>query len=148
MTLHKITEFYTKLFSVYHNITSKFRTIVIFKNCVKQNMIQIKLIGMSMISYYTKVNLSKYNGSLVVSTKQTMNFNIQTPAMFVFFVSDKNGLPKSCSSFKDLSVCKISWSHVDWCKFCIHLRSLNVRHFVMVEDTGLNSTASRSPSMA
>jgi hypothetical protein len=37
MTLRKITEFYTELFSVYHNITSKFRTIAIFKNCVKQN---------------------------------------------------------------------------------------------------------------
>jgi hypothetical protein len=37
MTLHKITEFYTELFSVYHNITSKFLTIAIFKNCVKQN---------------------------------------------------------------------------------------------------------------
>jgi hypothetical protein len=38
MTLHKITEFYTELFSVYHNTTSKFRTIAIFnKNCVKQN---------------------------------------------------------------------------------------------------------------
>jgi hypothetical protein len=36
MTLHKITEFYTELFSVYHNITSKFRSIAIFKNCVKQ----------------------------------------------------------------------------------------------------------------
>jgi hypothetical protein len=36
MTLHKITEFYTELFSVYHNITSKFRIIAIFKNCVKQ----------------------------------------------------------------------------------------------------------------
>jgi hypothetical protein len=36
MTLHKITEFYTEWFSVYH-ITSKFRTIAIFKNCVKQN---------------------------------------------------------------------------------------------------------------
>jgi hypothetical protein len=37
MTLHKITEFYTQLFSVYPNISSKFRTIAIFKNCVKQN---------------------------------------------------------------------------------------------------------------
>jgi hypothetical protein len=37
MTLHKITEFYTELFSVYPNITSKFRTIAIFKNCAKQN---------------------------------------------------------------------------------------------------------------
>jgi hypothetical protein len=37
MTLHKITEFYTEWFSVYPNITSKFRTIAIFKNYVKQN---------------------------------------------------------------------------------------------------------------
>jgi hypothetical protein len=85
-----------------------------------------------MISYYTKVNLSKCNGSWAVSTKQTMNFNIQTAAMFVFFVSDKNGRIKNFSSFEDLSVYKISWSNVDWCKFCIHLISLNVRHFGMV----------------
>jgi hypothetical protein len=85
-----------------------------------------------MISYYTKVHLSKCNGSWVVATKQTMNFNIQTAAMFVFFVVDKNGLIKSCSSFEDLTVYKISWSHVEWYKFCIHLRSLNVRHFGMV----------------
>jgi hypothetical protein len=37
MTLHKITEFYTEWYSVYPNITSKFRTIAIFKNCAKQN---------------------------------------------------------------------------------------------------------------
>jgi hypothetical protein len=37
MTLHKIAEFYTEWFSVYQDITSKFRTIAIFKNCVKQN---------------------------------------------------------------------------------------------------------------
>jgi hypothetical protein len=55
---------------------------------------------MSMISYYTKVHLSKCNGSWVVSTKQTMNFNIQTAAMFVFFfLFDKNGRIESCSSF-------------------------------------------------
>jgi hypothetical protein len=101
-----------------------------------------------MISYYTKVRLSKGNGSWVISTKQTMNFNIQTAAMFVFFVFDKNGLIKSCSSFDDLSAYNISWSHVYWWKFCIYLRSLNVRHFGMVEGTGLKSTASRSPSMA
>jgi hypothetical protein len=67
-------------------------------------MIQIKLIGMFMISYYTSAHLSKCNGSWVVSTKQTMNFNIQTAAMFVFFVFDKNSLIKSCSAFEDLSV--------------------------------------------
>jgi hypothetical protein len=57
MTLHKITEFYTEWFSVYPNITSKFRTIAILKNCVKQNN------DSTMISYYTKVHLSKCNGS-------------------------------------------------------------------------------------
>jgi hypothetical protein len=77
-----------------------------------------------------------------------MNFNIQLTAMFVFFVFDKNGIIKSCSSYEDLSVYKISWSHVDWFKFCIHLRRLNVRHFRMAEGTGLKSTASRSSSMA
>jgi hypothetical protein len=34
---HKITEFNTEWFSVYPNITSKFRTIATLKNCVKQN---------------------------------------------------------------------------------------------------------------
>jgi hypothetical protein len=101
-----------------------------------------------MIFYYTKVHLSKYNGLWVVFTKQTMNFKIQLAAMFVFFVFDKNSLIKSCSSFEDLSENKILCSHVDWCKFCIHLRSLNVRHFGMVEDTGLKNTASRSSSLA
>jgi hypothetical protein len=148
MILHKITELYTELFSVYHNITLKFSTIAIFKTASHKTMIQIKLIGMSMISYYTKVHLSKCNGSWVVSTERTMNFNIQTTAMFVYFVLDKNGLIKSYSTFEALSVYKISWSHLDWCKFCIHLRSLNVRHFGVVEGTGLKSTASRSPSMA
>jgi hypothetical protein len=77
-----------------------------------------------------------------------MNFNNQTAAMLVFFVFDKNCLVESCSTVEDLSVRNISWSHVDWSKFCIHLKSLNVRHFGMVEGTGLKSTASRSPSMA
>jgi hypothetical protein len=63
MTLHKITEFYTEWFSVYPKITSKFRTIAILKTASNKIMIQTKLIGLSMISYYTKVHLSKCNGS-------------------------------------------------------------------------------------
>jgi hypothetical protein len=64
-----------------------------------------------------------------------MNFKIQAAVTFVFFVFITNGLVKSCSSFEDLSVYNISWSHVEWCKFSIHLRRLNVRHFGMVEGT-------------
>jgi hypothetical protein len=47
-----------------------------------------------MISYYTKVHLSKYNGSWVVSTKQNMNFNIQAAAIFVYFILTKMVLLK------------------------------------------------------
>jgi hypothetical protein len=136
MTLHKTTEFYTEWFSVYPNITPKFRTIVIFKNCVKQNNNSNKTC--IYVHYlFTKVHLFKCNGSWVFSTKQTMNFNIQLAAMFVFFVSDKNDLTKSCLSIEDLSENKISCFHVGWCKSCIHLRSLNIRHFGMVEGTAL-----------
>jgi hypothetical protein len=94
MTLHKITEVYTAWFSVYPNITSKFRTIANLKTASNNITIQIKLIGTSMISYYTKVHLSKCNGLWVVSTKQTKNFSIQTAAMFVFLFLTKMALLK------------------------------------------------------
>jgi hypothetical protein len=52
----------------------------------------------------------------------------------------KNGLNKSCSSFEDLSAYKVTWTHVDWFKFCVHLRSLNVCHVGMIEEaTGLKN---------
>jgi hypothetical protein len=37
MALHEITEFYTKLFRVCTNITTKFRTIAIFESSVLEN---------------------------------------------------------------------------------------------------------------
>jgi hypothetical protein len=37
-----------------------------------------------------------------------------------------------------------SWYHSDWCKFAIHLRSLNVHHFATVETMGLKIMALRS----
>jgi hypothetical protein len=62
-----------------------------------------------------------------------INFNLQLPSIFVFLASHKNDLIKSCLSSGDLLAHEISWSYVDWCMFRIHLRSLNVRHFGMVE---------------
>jgi hypothetical protein len=59
MTLHKITEFYTEWFSVCPSITSKFRTIIIPKNLVKQNdsrIICTHVCGLSL--YYTLFALS------------------------------------------------------------------------------------------
>jgi hypothetical protein len=57
--------------------------------------------------------------------------------MLQFFVFRKSGLIKSCSSSEDLSRHTILWSFVDWCKFYIHLKSLNVCHFGMVAATSL-----------
>lgn len=34
---------------------------------------------------------------------------------------------------------KTAWCHVDWFKFCIQLKSLKVRHFGLVKDTGLEN---------
>jgi hypothetical protein len=68
--------------------------------------------------------------------------------MLAFFVFRKNGPTKSCSSPEDLSEYKIPWPYVDWYKFCIHLKSLSVRHFGMAVATALKTMASRSPSMA
>jgi hypothetical protein len=70
----KITEFYTEWFSVYPNITSKFRAIAIFKNCVKQNNDSNKTYRYVRDLFFSKVHLAKCNGSWVFSIKHTMNF--------------------------------------------------------------------------
>jgi hypothetical protein len=41
----------------------------------------------------------------------------------------------------------MSWSHVDWCKFCIHVRSLNVRHFGMIKNYGVEVTSNAMTSV-
>jgi hypothetical protein len=46
-------------------------------------------------------------------------------------IAYKNGLTRS--SVDDLSAYTLLLSHVDWRKLYIHLRSLTVRHFGMVE---------------
>jgi hypothetical protein len=68
-----------------------------------------------------------------------MNFSFQPPVMFVFLAFRKKCIffCKSCSSSEDQPEYKIAWPYLDWCKFCIHLRSLNVRHFGMVAATAL-----------
>jgi hypothetical protein len=76
MTLHKITEFYAEWYSTCPNITSKFRTIFIFKSAIKE-ISDLNKGCMSMIIYFTKLHLCKYNGSWVVSIKQNVNFNFQ-----------------------------------------------------------------------
>jgi hypothetical protein len=98
----------------------------------KKTIIQIKLVGMSMIFHCTNFRLFQCNGSWGIAIKQNIHFKFQPPSMFVFFVFRKSGLIKSCSSSEDLSKQKISRSYVYWYKFCIHLRSLNVHHFGMV----------------
>jgi hypothetical protein len=130
MTLHKITEFYTKYFSVCLNRISKFRNTATFKRKANDS----NKTCMSMIFHCAKLYLSKCNGSH--HKTWILNFNRPTCSYFSFF-SRESDLIKSCSSPENLSECKIAWLYVDWYKFFTHLRSLNVRHFGMVAATVL-----------
>jgi hypothetical protein len=150
MTLHKITEFYTKWFSFFPNIISKFQTTAIFKSSVKENHHSNRSCRYVCAFYCTKVNMSSISTTVneFFFVKGNVNFNFQPPAIFVFLVFRKSGLIKSCSSSEDLPAYKISWSHANWCKFCIHVRSLNVRHIGIVEGMELKIMTSRLPSVA
>jgi hypothetical protein len=66
MEFYKIAEYYTDLFSVCSNITTKVSTIAIFKSLVKQNNDSNKIYSYVMIFYCTKLNLSKCKGLQVV----------------------------------------------------------------------------------
>jgi hypothetical protein len=66
-------------------------------------MNKIKILGMSMIFYNTRLHLTNCNGPWVVSKKQNNKFNFQPAATFIFFIFHKNGLIKSRPSFEDLS---------------------------------------------
>jgi hypothetical protein len=76
----------------------------------------------------TELHLFQCNCSWVISIKPNATFIFQPPAMFVFLVFRKRGLTDSRSCFENLSAYKPALSHADQCKFCIHLRSSNVRH--------------------
>jgi hypothetical protein len=75
--------------------------------------------------------------------EQNMNSNL--PLRFSAF--HINSLVKECPFFEGLSAYKRSRSHVDWCKSCIHLRSLNIRHFGLVEGMALKSAEPKSHLM-
>jgi len=79
---------------------------------------------------------------------QNVNFKLKPAAIFPFLFFPKIGLIKSCLSSEDLSEYKILWSYVDWGKFYIHLKNLNVCHFGMLAATVLKIIALRTPSMA
>jgi hypothetical protein len=93
---------------------------------LKKIIIQVQLVGVSIIYHCTKLRLPKCNGSWVVAIKQKLILNINRPPCSNLFVFRKSGLIKNCSSSKDLSAHIIAWSHVDWCKFCIHFSSLKI----------------------
>jgi hypothetical protein len=73
-----------------------------------------------------------------------MTFNIQPLSTFVLLVFHENGIIRSFHPLKIYQNTKFMVPR----NFFVHLRSLNVRHFGMVEATGLETMASRSPSVA
>jgi hypothetical protein len=66
---------------------------------LRKIMIQIKLVGTSMIFNFSKLRFSKCNGPWVVSIQQNVNFKFQPPAMLVFFVFRKVVLLKVVHPF-------------------------------------------------
>jgi hypothetical protein len=74
--------------------------------------------------------------SLLGSRLENASFKIQPPAMFVSLDLRKSGLIKSCSPSENLSKYKTSLHYFDWWQFLIHLRSLDVSHFGVVEAMG------------
>jgi hypothetical protein len=113
MTLHKLAEFYTHWFSICPNISSTFQ-----------------------LSPYLEA-LSNKAVKYKCGEQLNINFNIQLLSTFVLFGFHKNGFVKSCSSLKGLLEYKISWSLIDWCKFCMHLISVNICYFGTIEVMGL-----------
>jgi hypothetical protein len=111
----------------------------------KKTIIQIKLVGtrMFMIFHCTKLNLNKCNSSWVVFMKQNVNYNNQPPALF----SAKVVSLKVVHPFKSCQYTQFYGPNVDCCRFCIRLRSSNVRHFGMVEATRLTIMTSWLLSM-
>jgi hypothetical protein len=84
MVPHKITEFYMHWFSACTNITSRFRTIIIFKSFIKQNNESNKTYMYIHDLCCTKLHSSKYSDSRVVSIKQH-NFNFNRPPCLYFW---------------------------------------------------------------
>jgi hypothetical protein len=76
-----------------------------------------------------------------------MYYNFQPSCTSIFLGFHKNALVKSFSSFENLSAYKISWPHIDWCRLCINIKSLNICYFGMVKAMELG-VASRLPSVA
>jgi hypothetical protein len=61
ITLYKSTELCTELFSFRPNVTSKFRRSPYLKDSSNNIMIQMELLGVSMIFHCIKLHLSKCN---------------------------------------------------------------------------------------
>jgi hypothetical protein len=63
MKLHKIAEFHSERFNIRTNITSNFATSPCLKSSSNKTKIQMKLVGMIMILYCTKLHLCECRGS-------------------------------------------------------------------------------------
>jgi hypothetical protein len=114
------------------------------KGPLKETIIQINLVGMSIIFHCIKPRLPKWNGSWVVSIQENVNFNCPPRSYLVFH---KSGLSKNCSSSVALSE-YISRSYVDCCKFCINIWSSDIHQTGVVKPIALKIMALRSSSMA
>jgi hypothetical protein len=112
---------------------------------LRKEVIQIKLLGMPMVSHYTKFRLSTCNTSWAISVKRKVNFNIQPPSMLLFFKFSLQWSNKSCSSSE---VGMQTFIAPRWLVQVSHSpKKFESPDFGIVEATWLETTATRSPSI-
>jgi hypothetical protein len=122
-TIHRVIQL---LFQ--HNL--KFYTIAKFKSIVEQSNDLNKSCrwAMSLSLYLTRPHMSKCNGSWVASVKKNYEFKLSTVFhIHNFYFLQEWSNWKLFILWRSISIQNL-WFDVDWCKFCIHLRSLNVCH--------------------
>jgi hypothetical protein len=113
----------TEWFSFCPNITWTFCTIAIIKSFVKQNNNSNKTCSryvhyLFTVTYFICVRFKRCLHKTEYEFKHSTALHLR-----ILY-------HKSCSSFKDVRIQHFTFSRsqVDWCKSCMHLRSLDVRH--------------------
>jgi hypothetical protein len=106
------------------------------KDSSQEIITQMKVAVTSMISHCTELRFSNSKSNVSWSIKQAVNFGKQ-PIKIVFLFFAIMVLSKVVYILKISQHTKFHDTTLTGAKFCIHLKSLNVRHFGMDKTMGL-----------
>lgn len=121
--LHRIIELCTDQFCLCPNISTKFRTKPYLKASPNKNDSNKTWRYCHYLSLYQN-SFNKEQLFMSCLQKQNTNFILQQLPRSYFSIFIKTVLLNVVLSCTQPSEYNISWSHVDWCKSCIHLRSV------------------------